>query len=233
MATIQLEQRGLALVARSARLVVTVNRPRVKAIYDQCGILDYVKTAGSYSVAGRLTCEDRMVDLMRLSFSYLQKAPAVADTNSDITFGNIRASANIFVESPFGGPGASPGTPPETLQSQAYFVLEDQCKDPIGYNEQTSFTRFQFSEDCRLSVLTSITTKLAVNELLSDGASQLHGALGGFFTNSLKIGGDQATTTANWLALADEPIILNIPGMENVFVNIDPASVPDPEPDPQ
>lgn len=219
MATIRLEQRGISLVARSARLVVTVNRPRVKAIYDQCGILDYVKTAGSYSVSGRATCEDRMVDIVRLSYSYLQKAPAITDTAGDLTFAKIRATDNLFKEVAFGDPDAQPGAPVETSLNQSFYVLEDQCQDPIGNNETTSFTRFSFSTDCRLSVLTSITTKLAVNETLGTNVAAIHASLGGLFTDTLKIGGDGDATTTKWLALAGADIVLNIPGMDTVFVN--------------
>lgn len=219
MAVIRLEQRGLSLVARSARLVVTVNRPRVKPIYDQCGILDYVKTAGSYAISGRATCEDRMVDIMRCSYSYLQKAPAIADIAGDITFENARATANIFVETPFGGAEATPGTPAEITQVQAFYTLEDQCKDPIGNVEENNFNRFLFTTDCRLSLLTSFTSKLALNTDLAVNAAQMHTVLGGFFKAPTKVGGEQATTTAAWLALADVDITLNIPGMESVRIN--------------
>lgn len=221
MATIRLEQRGTALVAKNNRLVVTVNRPRVKAIYDQCGIIDYVKTSGSYAISGRPTCESRMVDIARLSYSYLQKAPAVTDAANDIAFANIRATSNVFVETPFGGANAPPGAATEISKVQAFYLLNDQCDIPIGNIEDTNFNRYVFDQtNCRLAILTSLNTSLAVNDDLGGNITDIHGVLGGFFEETNKAGGLQAPTTAAWLALANNNITLGIPGMDSVNVNL-------------
>lgn len=204
-----LEQRGTALVFKSPKLVVNVNRPRVRPIYDQCGILAYVKTAGSYSLSGRATCEARMIEIMRLSYSYLQAAPEIADTANDISFANIRAASNILVETNFSN---LPQNPVEVSTNRARYPLEDACNDPIGFVEQVTATRFRFGTDCRVSVLTSLATKLAVNESITNPEA-IHTALGGFFEDTVKTGGSQAATSTAWSNLAGT-ITVALPGFE-------------------
>lgn len=218
MATLDLNQRGLSLVAKNPRLVASLNRPRIEGVYDQCGILAYVKTAGSYSVLGRITCADRMVELLRLSYSYMFKAPELVDEADDLNFKNIRATENSISEVRFGGADAPLSNPVETTMVRAFYTLEDQCSDPIGNVEVSTFSRFEFDEtNCRLSLLTSFSTTLAVNSVITD-PEPLHDALGGFFKGTDKAGGVQAPTTAAWIAIGNNPVVLDIPGFESVVV---------------
>jgi len=222
MALITLLRRGSLLLSKTAKLIVAVPAPTIKANFDQCNILKGYTVGASYSIAGRVDCFQPVTEVARVSVRYTYGLGFAAGPGnlSDDLF-----PAGLFVPNP---PGFlrtrtrflnQPSLPIESTVDGANYPLTDICNVAIGTVEDKVVQRYSYTADCTAISKYGFSSTVArhssiTNVFIGEHISNL---MESFYLNeqsAASLALIEAEMLSGWESLAGVAINLNVGAFE-------------------